>query len=609
TNNIDDGFYISNADENNISNNIITNSFQGIDIYEGNSTIMENNTISNCNYGCYLAYTNNSLVFSNYFINNSIQAYDSGINNQWDNGSIGNYWSDYWNTYFGVDLDDDGIGDIPYNITGSAKSQDRYPIWDDGPGENHPPVWDQTPSDQTLELSVSFSYDLNASDTSGIDTYWINDSIAFQIDSNGLITNITTLFIGKYWLEISVNDTYDNILSTTITITVEPTSGPSWDPQPVDQIVEYGDPLNYNVNAVDISGVDSYWINDTTNFQINNEGLITNAVLLSIRTYWLEINVNDTLGYTNSALINILVQDLTPPYWVTTPSNQSLDFGLSLSYDVSAIDPSGIDQYWVNDTNIFQIDSNGLITNKSVLTIRVYWLEINVNDTYGNILSIVIKITIQDNIDPTWDETPTNRTVELGSLFSYDVNASDQVGIDHYWVNDTSHFEIDANGVITNKISLSLITYSLKIRAYDSSDNYCEIIIQVVVEDTTSPSWVEIPSDIEINVNIPLNYDINASDLAGIDYYWINDTTNFQINNNGLITYALDLSIGVYWLEVRAYDSSDNFCSATFKITIKSSGGGGGGGIPGYSIFPCLIFATLSLLVIFISKRRKIKNI
>ena len=69
-----------------------------------------------------------NLIYLNYFTNNYIHAYDYGINNKWDNGSIGNYWDDYE----GVDADNNGIGDTPYtNIRGSADSQDNFPIWTD----------------------------------------------------------------------------------------------------------------------------------------------------------------------------------------------------------------------------------------------------------------------------------------------------------------------------------------------------------------------------------------------------------------------------------------------------------------------------------------------
>ncbi|MFX0043367.1 MAG: hypothetical protein ACFE8L_10680, partial [Candidatus Hodarchaeota archaeon] len=40
---------------------------------------------------------------------------------------------DYYSAQGGKDIDDDGIGDTPYNISGSAGSQDNYPIWWDGP--------------------------------------------------------------------------------------------------------------------------------------------------------------------------------------------------------------------------------------------------------------------------------------------------------------------------------------------------------------------------------------------------------------------------------------------------------------------------------------------
>jgi parallel beta-helix repeat protein len=64
-----------------------------------------------------------AVVYSNNFIMNSVQAYDDG-GNAWDGGLVtgGNYWSDY----SGLDEDDDGIGDTPYQIDGG--SQDNYPL-------------------------------------------------------------------------------------------------------------------------------------------------------------------------------------------------------------------------------------------------------------------------------------------------------------------------------------------------------------------------------------------------------------------------------------------------------------------------------------------------
>jgi len=68
----------------------------------------------------------NNLFYSNYF-DNTLNAICNSENN-WYYGMNGNYWGDY----DGEDADDDGIGDTPYIISGSAFSEDKYPIWDDG---------------------------------------------------------------------------------------------------------------------------------------------------------------------------------------------------------------------------------------------------------------------------------------------------------------------------------------------------------------------------------------------------------------------------------------------------------------------------------------------
>ena len=89
-------------------------------------------------------------------------------------------------------------------------------------------------------------------------------------------------------------------------------------------------------------------------------------------------------------------------------------------------------------------------------------------------------------------------------------------------------------------------------------------------EDNDTPIWDQTPTDQIIEYGEYFSYDVNASDIFGIDHYWINDTSNFYINTEGLIRNITILNVGEYWLEIRAYDPSDNFISAEIKITVNN---------------------------------------
>ena len=123
------GLNLGASDYNNITGNTIDNNADGIkiEVNSDNNEITEN-LISNCSRGIYVSDATgivNNTIYNNCFIDNVLHAKDdSNPNaNNWDNGIIGNYWDDYSGTDSG-----NGIGNIPYNISGSAGAQDEFPL-------------------------------------------------------------------------------------------------------------------------------------------------------------------------------------------------------------------------------------------------------------------------------------------------------------------------------------------------------------------------------------------------------------------------------------------------------------------------------------------------
>lgn len=108
------GLLLSNSDNNTIT---LSDFFDNVDAGVVIIEIGENDSVYNEIYG-------------STFENNTLNGVDNcTIANTWDDGvSLGNDWDDY----DGEDIDDDLIGDTPYDISGLAEAQDNYPYCSDG---------------------------------------------------------------------------------------------------------------------------------------------------------------------------------------------------------------------------------------------------------------------------------------------------------------------------------------------------------------------------------------------------------------------------------------------------------------------------------------------
>ena len=157
------GVSLDASNNNTISKNIISNNENGIglgaglggfsandfidlNVITGNgniyfgaaaSNIVTKNNVTNSAIGIYTEYSGVNILYNNNFIDNTKQWFDTVLQpfpnvlpisvNTWDNGTAGNYWSDYLTKYpNATEINASGISDTPYVIYNN--NTDRFPL-------------------------------------------------------------------------------------------------------------------------------------------------------------------------------------------------------------------------------------------------------------------------------------------------------------------------------------------------------------------------------------------------------------------------------------------------------------------------------------------------
>ena len=97
------GIYLAcDSNDNLLEGNTVSENKKGLCLaYHSSNNSVRDNTLLKNGYGIHLTFSAGwNLIVQNRLINNSVNAFDRGLNNRWDNGLVGNYYSDLGSVFY-----------------------------------------------------------------------------------------------------------------------------------------------------------------------------------------------------------------------------------------------------------------------------------------------------------------------------------------------------------------------------------------------------------------------------------------------------------------------------------------------------------------------------
>ena len=241
----------------------------------------------------------------------------------------------------------------------------------------------------------------------------------------------------------------------------------------------------------------------------------------------------------------------------------------------------GNDMGW-NEVNAYETDTfegEPLLWDDNV-SIGNHYHDYDGSGTYD-----IVNATHVTNVD----RFPSiSLNVSQANPISYEIlETGNVVEWDAYALNP-SHYEVFVDGVSVLEEEwdggnieyvvdgLAHGIHTIGVEVFHISGHSMENGTTADVEDLTPPE-LDGPSIIIATVGANISIQYTATDPSGIQSWSVNDTINFEISSNGLLTLIGDLPVGNYTLLLEVADPHGHATNLFITVAIVADSGAGGG--------------------------------
>ena len=266
---------------------------------------------------------------------------------------------------------------------------------------------------------------------------WINPTNVYSSDNSDALQNVDTYMQDYYNFNFGVPEgaTIDGI---EVSIEGESNYAGANDKIEIELSWDSGNTytnenkqLTYNTGSDEYQntgGSEDTWGRTWSDTEFSNENFRLRMELISAYTFMRVDHIQVKVYYIEAG-------DETPPYFTDgTPTNQTIEEGVALAYDINASDETEFDCFAVNDTTNFKIDCEGLLQNNTILDVTLYNLNITINDTSNNLNSTLMWVNVTKYVDTVYplvdfdSSTPGDGSSQSNTDILVNVTSSDNSG-------------------------------------------------------------------------------------------------------------------------------------------------------------------------------------